>query len=342
MIKITFKNVGQGDSIILEWNHNNQNKIAIIDCNITSNKQNPVLDYLQSSEYREIEFVLLTHPHYDHYSGMNALLDFCEKKNIIIKKFLHTSQQNPEYLQAAVLSNLAIKELSSLFRKIKHLWKFKNLIEYQCYVSDSNSDLILTDDIKLKFLAPSVVEFDNYISNVPTFSDEEDANNKANANWLSTVIKIYSEDWWILLTSDCEKRVLKRLGIKSKEEFSGEILLGQCPHHGALGSHYNAFWKLRQQNNKTQVKTPIVFSVGNNIYNHPSEEVIRSFNKNSYKIFSTNKVGYLLSFKSEQLVNETIALLNTSSELVSENIQNSDMAGDKVFLINEGKIQLPS
>jgi hypothetical protein len=33
-VKITFKEVDQGDSIILEWRHENVNRIGIIDCNL--------------------------------------------------------------------------------------------------------------------------------------------------------------------------------------------------------------------------------------------------------------------------------------------------------------------
>ena len=32
-MKITFKDVGQGDSILLEWTDDSKNKIIIIDCN---------------------------------------------------------------------------------------------------------------------------------------------------------------------------------------------------------------------------------------------------------------------------------------------------------------------
>lgn len=100
MVKVTFKNVGQGDSILLEWNQDDEDKIAIIDCNRYLNN-NPVLDYIKLKEYREINFMILSHPHLDHFSGFVELLNYCKNNNIKIRRFLHTAQTTPDYLKAA-------------------------------------------------------------------------------------------------------------------------------------------------------------------------------------------------------------------------------------------------
>ena len=55
MIKLTFKNVDQGDSILLEWQHDGLNKIAIIDCN-EAFRTNPVLDHVVKNNYKKLEF----------------------------------------------------------------------------------------------------------------------------------------------------------------------------------------------------------------------------------------------------------------------------------------------
>ncbi len=75
MVEIVFKNVGQGDSIILEWESSEEGtkKIAIIDCNLNKN-ENPVLQHLIELNLHEIEFVILSHPHEDHFSGFHELL----------------------------------------------------------------------------------------------------------------------------------------------------------------------------------------------------------------------------------------------------------------------------
>lgn len=67
-MRITFKDVGQGDSIILEWDKDGKKKIGIIDCNKYFGA-NPVLSYIKNPENKveEIEFLILSHPHHDHF-----------------------------------------------------------------------------------------------------------------------------------------------------------------------------------------------------------------------------------------------------------------------------------
>ena len=102
MIKVTFKNVDQGDSIILEWiNDDGKRKIAIIDCNLVPGNKNPVLDYIQNIKIPEIEFLILSHPHLDHYAGFWDILEYCEQNKIPVNWFLHTSMLVPEFLQTS-------------------------------------------------------------------------------------------------------------------------------------------------------------------------------------------------------------------------------------------------
>ena len=59
MTKITFKNVGQGDSIIIEWsNDKNEKKIGIIDCK-KNDSNNPILKHIQDFNIEEIDFIYL-------------------------------------------------------------------------------------------------------------------------------------------------------------------------------------------------------------------------------------------------------------------------------------------
>ncbi len=328
MLKTIFKNVGQGDSIIIEWQKDSATKIGIIDCN-HYNKINPVLEYLISSKYKEIEFIILSHPHFDHFSGLREVLEYCETKKILVKKFLHTSQQVPAYLRVATKSVIASNELILLFKKIKALRK-NGIIEYLTYISDDIRDLTLNNELSLRFLAPSTVEYEQFLNKTPLF-DEEEAHNNAQANWLSTIVKVYATDWYIILTSDSTVETLKRVGIKHKPEFSGTTLkLGQSPHHGAKGNHYDGFWKTKTH----ESKTPIIFSVGDNNYKHPSEKAVKFFSesKNGFKIFSTNQVGSLNTYISTVRGNKISSYLDLAgSEEVPKPISVNQYQGDQTF-----------
>ena len=78
---ITFKNVGHGDSIIIEWDviekdKKKVTKLFIIDCKKVERK-NPVISYLKKCVNPQIEYLIISHPHNDHYSGMLELMQYC-------------------------------------------------------------------------------------------------------------------------------------------------------------------------------------------------------------------------------------------------------------------------
>lgn len=330
-MKVIFKDVGQGDSILLEWEHRSKKKLRIIDCNLKKGR-NSVLDYIRNNNFEEIEFIILTHPHFDHFSGIRSILEYCEQKKIKILRFLHTSFQVPQYLKSAVKSPQASSELAKLFKKIKDLWSSKKIIQYQSYISDDIKPIEITDDIKLEVLAPSTIEFDNFITK--TFTNaEENSHSNPHGNWLSTVLKIYDNNWYILLTSDVEISALKRIGYSKKNEFKSNLILCQSPHHGSKKNHSNIFWRNLKKN-----ESKVVFSVGKNSYGHPSNHVVNKFKSYNYKIFSTNLVGGLLpeeNPKNSETFEKEVLLENL--DIFDEPKKTSNkFEGDKVFKIKDG------
>lgn len=333
MIRITFKDVGQGDSIILEWEKEQRKKIAIIDCK-KAYRTNPILDYIKEKNVQEISFLLLSHPHLDHFSGFAELIEYCIHQNIKIKYFLHTANNTPAYWKAAVDGEMAASEIIKLFNLIRIAREKIGMNFHSIQSGTINPDIPLNNDIFIKLIAPTSIHLDKYAINMDESFLEEEVGNKSNGNWLSTAIKVYSNknDNYVLLTSDSKKEVLF-YDERNPNFFNGNLILAQCPHHGAEGSFKNAFWKLIKRTDKT----PIVISVGDNIYGHPAEKVINDLNKNNYKIFSTNKVG-ALSTKLSSSGKEAIIHLSIFGEPVSK--QKIDhFQGDKIFEIDfNGKV----
>ena len=324
MLKITFKNVGQGDSIIIEWNDDDENnKIAIIDCNIYQGR-NPVLDYITKKEYKEIEYLILSHPHYDHFSGFLQVLKYSNENNIRVKYFLHTSAQTPTFLQMASKSATSETELQNLFLYIKNNFEQMNM-QVGAIQSESPNNIPLSSNYSISILSPSQKELNNYISGANYPFNEENPHDNPKANWLSTVLKINTITGYILLTSDVDKSSLIRIDKKLPKKLQDNLLIAQSPHHGAKTNHNNSFWKKRKRNKQT----PIVFSVGTNSYNHPSKETISFFSKNDYKLFATNKKGALLNISTQ--AKEISVSLNMFS--FEKNIDNNELQGDKIFEI---------
>jgi len=330
MIKVTFKNVGQGDSIILEWEQNGESKIGIVDCNLL-NSENPVLTHISNIGPKEIEFIILSHPHKDHFSGFRELLQYCREKNICIKKFFHTAQTTPDYLKSASRSVVADNELFELFVLLKNM-KLKNEIKVYAINDNPLLQLNLGNEFVMEILAPSSIETDKFIRGVNFPFDEEESTSNPNANWLSTVLKISNNKRTILLTSDVESSVLNRL---AKEESArlGEssLILVQAPHHGSKHNLSKAFWKTRKRDNIT----PLVVSVGKNGHGHPSPELINFFNdQESYEIVRTDIV--IDDFEKTIEEKESSAILDSHSTLYKP----TRLGGDKVFTITGTSIKM--
>lgn len=320
MIKVIFKNVGQGDSIIIEWQKNEQTQIAIIDCNLYQG-ENPILNHIIKYKFTEIEYLILSHPHSDHFSGFYQILEYCKNNSVHIKYFLHTSTQVPTFLKTAVKSASAANELQKLFHFLHNNFQQMNIKLGAIHADLPNNTIQLNENYSITILSPTQTEFNKYISGAIYPFNEENAHDNPSANWLCTLLKLNTPNGFILLTSDVDKTSLIRIDKKNPDEISDNLLLGQSPHHGAKGNHNNAFWKKRNRLNDT----PVVFSVGTNPYNHPDKETAEFFHTNNYKILSTNKIGSLLKYDNI----ETLTALNMFSSIVID--KQDDLCGDKIF-----------
>tara|TARA_R110000868_G_scaffold720_4_gene5237 strand:- start:877 stop:1872 length:996 start_codon:yes stop_codon:yes gene_type:complete len=324
VVKIFFKDVGQGDSILLEWEDDYGVKIGIIDCNIYNSK-NPILDHIIENKLREIEFMILSHPHKDHFSGFKELLNYCRNNNINTKHFYHTAQTTPDYLKSASRSIEGDTQLFELFILLKDMKKKGQL---EVYAIDDNPHLKipLGKEFTMEVLSPSSIEIDKYIRGVKYPFDEEDSTANPNANWLSTVLKIYNDERTVILTSDVESNILSRLGKRKNGRVGvNKISLAQAPHHGSKRNLNKAFWSMRKRN----PLTPIVISVGENSYGHPSNEVIDFFNGiPNYHVERTD------SITSSKILDENQQQISTTLDLFSSKKEEIHISKDIVYILS--------
>ncbi len=308
---ITFKNVGQGDSIVIQWEDDGQERICIIDCNILG-RTNPVIEHLRSiTDLKEIEFILLSHPHADHYSGMEELLAFCDKNNIQINYFLHTCQSVPEYLRIATVTNYEADTLGSLFKFAQKLHKAGRINNFGHLNAGAPGDYTFNSRWAMRILSPSHEEisaFNKLVHKPAQLKDGE----TYRSNLLSTVIKIYDKNTHVLLTSDAEQAVFKRILRRSSGQFTKSMLiLGQASHHGALTNYFEKFWK-----NQAYIQAcPMAISVGSNGYGHPSEDVTSSLVNMGYHVVTTSGVTTGQSM-TEILLDSMSTAANSGKDLV--------------------------
>lgn len=335
MIDITFKDVGQGDSIIIEWtpHSSNNKKIAIIDCK--KQDGNPVLKHLIDNNYQSIEYIILSHPHFDHCSGFKELFEYCINKNVEIKYFIHTCDSVPDFIKTANKTKKAKKEVQELFLLLRELPRKTNT-KYGAMSSDLPycSSLPLDDVGEIKMLSPSSHELDNYRRKVDFGVNEEEVDNDTDANWLSTIFQILlPNNTYVLLVSDCSKTSLTRIG-KEKFDKNQKLILGQSPHHGAKGNHTATFWRMR----KYDKMTPMVFSVGKNGYKHPSEKAIDDFKKYNYSLYSTNQIGGLINIP-DSVIRKS-SYLSLYSKSIKTNFKQDRYNGDKKFRVSSKGVEV--
>lgn len=313
MLRIYFLEVGQGDSIIIEWNDNGNNqKYGIVDSNLKPGNNNPTISFIKKRNIKHIEFIILSHPHTDHFSGFPSLLHYFTKASITVGVFYHTGHYNHANVKAICGKKLIHlssvngdinsvyspkNTLYNLYKQINQLYS-ENLIYDVQLLNFGVQDIQLNDLFKIKILAPNYIdEIQEYAAKA--FEINEDyrpiLENNPDANLLSTVLKITSKDSYILLTSDVCKKTLNRLEIKNFSHTKKKLVLTDVPHHGSSLNHNKNFWTKRVNENKI----PAVFSVGDG-YNHPGEDVVAFFNDN-FEIYITNNVGgYAEYFKKKE------------------------------------------
>jgi len=275
---ITFLNVGQGDSIILEWKNNHTEKIGIIDCNINDGV-NRVTDFLKFRKITAIEFIVLSHPHSDHFSGFLDLLHYIENQNISVDYFLHSCPSEINFL----LASRSIRDQRLLHDIFQYAGRLNNngLIKNYGFVNDLTQIFSLSHDIKMKFSFPNNYCYTKY--NKSAF-DESSFKNHPAGNFLSTVIQIYNGSWKIIFTADCIFEVFQKLNQLITAD-TQKLCFVQVSHHGAKSNFNKDFWLYC--NRKLNCEKAVI-SFGENSYGHPSQYVIDTLERYGYHIYATN------------------------------------------------------
>lgn len=297
-MEITFKNVDQGDSIIVEWEQDGEPKIGIIDCSLRDDGSNPVVEYIAAGGYTEIEFVVLSHPHEDHYSGMQGLLNLCYdmpkgkiRERIRIRAFYCSTPLKIAFLNAVFFDTGTKQRFDQLFETVHALLNARKVIGA---IRPATLRTKMTGPFA--FLAPDwnylgMIQYQKRIE-----EDKGTRSSKESANLLSTVIKIGLDDSYALLTSDAPAVILEDVVLPELATGKSTIKLAQVPHHGAgvkknkwVTTHSEEFW----DQIPVSKGAAAVVSVGPNSYGHPDPDVVSYFNQDYEKLYATNPVGPL-------------------------------------------------
>lgn len=318
---ITFKNVGQGDSVIITWIHSGVKYAGIIDCKNYANC-NPIVEHLKDSKIDKVFFIVLSHPHIDHYSGMLDLVEYCCDKAIPINYFLHTALPTEDYLRWYEIDLEDCKKLQKLYNYIIEIKKKGGIKKINTVIQDVK--IPIHNEFELVFHSPSDDENRMYAQKVRLFQEKDEAKCSRYANLLASFVEFRFKNEYFIFTSDCEIETLERLRKENIfKSLDGKVIGIQIPHHGSKENHYPSFWRdLRYENNKTLA---VVSAGDNQKYNHPHIETIKDFDDMTYLIRATNQVNGMADFiEMKEFVKASMSL-DLGSELVEEYKKEGDV-----------------
>ncbi|WP_235015982.1 ComEC/Rec2 family competence protein [Chitinophaga ginsengisegetis] len=320
-MKITFKDVGQGDSIVLEWTHNGIAKIGIVDCS-KKGKSNPVLTHLKQAGYKEIEFIILTHPHRDHYSGLLELLEYIENKRITVHRVAHTilfegGKKFWKYFEADRRDTLLLRKIIGKWEHLKRTGVIKRM---DGLMDDKTWEL--EEHIHLRCLAPSHDDIQEYMRLVKLEPDINSKEASQAANLLSAIFRLSINNCYALLTSDAEIFTLRGIAQRSDKQLSDrKFIVCQLPHHGSIKNHHKYFWDLIE---KTDGRNAVISAGKHRHYNHPSYEVVTHFHQEGYQMHCTNIINGMEQFILEQRA--ISRMFDTFSEIAEDYMKSNDKA----------------
>ncbi|EGT3617385.1 MBL fold metallo-hydrolase [Clostridium perfringens] len=105
-MSVTYLNVGQGDSELIQVNGKNM----LIDAGTNAGAQDLVKD-LKNRGINTIDIAIATHPHEDHIGGMDEVLENFDVKSFYAPKVAHTTKTYENMLKAVKNEGLKIKQI---------------------------------------------------------------------------------------------------------------------------------------------------------------------------------------------------------------------------------------
>jgi len=266
--------VGHGDSLLIE---SPSGKIGIVDCN-KKGESIPLLEFIQQCKKDEIEFICLTHPHSDHYSGMLELLEFCTSNNIKIKNFFEVGS-SPKELDIEFEPQEQADYFAKLFTTI---YKLAENNKFTLYACTAGRLLMQENNFSVRALAPNSLTIKKVLKK-KFIQPEKQLNHFLNR--LSIILLVKDCGSAVLLLADAESGQQKQ--ILSTSITKAKINLFKISHHGSKQGYCEDLIERShvRKNSYAAISTGC-------LYGTPSHEVITSLSSLKIKTYSTNYVDF--------------------------------------------------
>jgi competence protein ComEC len=251
-LRVTFLDVGQGDSIVIE---SPEGKVVVIDGGGvpgTDEREGGdpgnriVVPFLRARGISAVDLLVPTHPDEDHVQGLIAVVD-----KITVRSVLECGQKIPEIERGAY---------GRLFGKIQA----KRLPTFRARRGEK---IALDTQTSLEILHPS---------SVPLSGTRSDDNNNG------IVLRLVHKNIKILLTADVEAEAEAEL-LASGQEIDAQVI--KVGHHGSRFSSTSAFLS------RVKPQFAVLSCGRKNRFGHPHKEVLARLAAQNTAIYRTDQQG---------------------------------------------------
>jgi beta-lactamase superfamily II metal-dependent hydrolase len=240
-------NVGHGDSIVVQLQDGGGTSWGVIDChNPHPGQDSPTLLFLKNQGVTHLDFICLTHPDLDHFSGIRQLLNYFSSDGRTLKSFYIPTLDFQIY-QSVLTSERKARVLQELYALLLDLVD-QNRVEL---VQVGYGTLLAEQGLAfLKSLGPYGKDLISYVKDVRRRLHDAGGLQAAspNKNLLSVVTALECKDSTILLCSDASKKsieysIKKWAGDRKKRGLGVRFQFVKVSHHGSRTNNHDGLWK---------------------------------------------------------------------------------------------------
>ena len=292
---------GYGESIVvflpgLGW--------GVIDsCTVKIKKKtyNPALEYLKSLGVKRLSFVILTHPHLDHYKGLEKIVQ--HYMGSIDRICYYAGEGLREYrtylARKNIISEPGLKSLAFILRQFKEAKeRGSNIVKISERTEIIRKNTYKGHEIEMLALSPSEDSVRTYCELLHEYIPKNDSSPITNLsdkdhNLVSSAIWCKIDDKIFIFGSDLENGFSKHSGWEGVLNNIDSPELSPCfvkiPHHGSPGAYHDAIWKKFSMKSKPiSVVTPYNKSSSP----RPDRETLDNISKHSESVFVTSSVKF--------------------------------------------------
>ncbi len=250
--RVTFLDVGQGDSAVVELP---DGQVALIDGGATYERfdmgRGVVAPFLWNRGIRTIDQVIGTHPQLDHVGGLAWVV-----RHFIVKNYWGSGATREELFYRRLQQSLATQGL-------------------QEGVAREGQEIVSSGPCRLVVLNPPADEQ----RDVPFYDSKMDGHELNNR---SVVTRLTCGTHTMLFAADVERDGLSRMRRASSH---GSIEILKVPHHGAVSS-LNRDWLT-----SLHPKYAVFSSGRHNSYRHPATAVLDAYGSEGSTVLRTDRDG---------------------------------------------------